>query len=44
MKMLKCQRCGHEWEARVEHPRVCPRCKTYEWDKPYVRPPVGGGS
>jgi len=30
-------RCGHEWMARNkgERPRVCPRCKTPNWDKPY---------
>ena len=44
MKTLKCQRCGHEWEARVKVPRSCPRCKRYDWDKPLVRPPVGGRS
>ena len=29
-------RCGHEWLPRVkgETPRVCPRCKSANWDKP----------
>jgi hypothetical protein len=34
--MLSCRcRCGHEWIARQnERPRVCPKCKTPNWDKP----------
>ena len=32
-------RCGHEWIARtprqVERPRVCPKCKSANWDQPY---------
>ena len=32
-------RCGHEWVPRnlhqVERPRVCPRCKSANWDRPY---------
>lgn len=29
-------RCGHEWLARNkdEPPRVCPKCKSANWDKP----------
>jgi len=28
-------RCGHEWLARNgEKPRVCPKCKTPNWDRP----------
>ena len=29
-------RCGHEWLARnkKEVPRVCPDCKSPNWDKP----------
>ena len=33
----RCVRCGHEWESVVEKPRVCPRCKSYEFDKPRKR-------
>jgi DNA-directed RNA polymerase subunit RPC12/RpoP len=30
-----CQRCGHQWVPRkAEQPRVCPKCKTYLWDRP----------
>jgi len=29
-------RCGHEWFSRNhERPRVCPSCKSANWDKPY---------
>ena len=32
-------RCGHEWASKnlVEggRPRVCPKCKSANWDKPY---------
>ena len=29
-------RCGHEWVPRNkgERPRVCPKCKSANWDKP----------
>jgi hypothetical protein len=28
-------RCGHEWLPRIagEKPRVCPKCKTPNWDR-----------
>lgn len=28
-------RCGHEWLSRVkgEKPRVCPQCKSPNWDR-----------
>lgn len=31
-------RCGHEWVSRnkEERPRVCPKCKSPNWDKPYA--------
>lgn len=30
-------RCGHEWRARNnnEKPRVCPKCKSPNWDRPF---------
>ena len=32
-------RCGHEWLPRdltsTERPRVCPKCKSANWDRPY---------
>jgi predicted Zn-ribbon and HTH transcriptional regulator len=28
-------RCGHEWLPREsEKPRVCPKCKSANWDRP----------
>ncbi len=29
-------RCGHEWLSRdkTQEPRVCPKCKSPNWDKP----------
>ena len=29
-------RCGHEWvpHNRDEKPRVCPKCKSANWDRP----------
>jgi len=28
-------RCGHEWLSRDdEKPRVCPKCKSPNWDRP----------
>ncbi len=30
-------RCGHEWvpRDRNDRPRVCPKCKSPNWDRPY---------
>ena len=32
-------RCGHEWVPKdlhqTEAPRVCPKCKSANWDRPY---------
>jgi len=30
---LVCKLCGHTWVPRVSHPKVCPHCKSYNWDK-----------
>lgn len=35
--LLGCRcRCGHEWLSRKkdEKPRVCPLCKSANWDRP----------
>lgn len=38
IRAFRC-RCGHEWVPQdlraEERPRVCPRCKSPRWDKPY---------
>jgi predicted Zn-ribbon and HTH transcriptional regulator len=33
-------RCGHEWLARdpTDKPRVCPKCKSPNWDRPMRKP------
>jgi len=38
-------RCGHEWLPRDkdEKPRVCPKCKSPNWDRP-KRPQRGGSA
>jgi predicted Zn-ribbon and HTH transcriptional regulator len=38
MTVLACRcRCGHEWTSRdPEKPRVCPKCKSPNWDRPKV--------
>ena len=32
-------RCGHEWVPKdlrqTKPPRVCPKCKSANWDRPY---------
>jgi predicted Zn-ribbon and HTH transcriptional regulator len=35
VKVLACRcRCGHEWVSREpEKPRVCPKCKSPNWDR-----------
>jgi len=34
MDIKKCLNCGHLWTPRSEErPVVCPRCKSYSWDK-----------
>lgn len=39
-------RCGHEWLPRdlAERPRVCPKCKSPNWDRPklFERKKAGG--
>ena len=33
--VLNCLHCKHEWPSRLERkPKVCPKCKSYNWDKP----------
>lgn len=37
-KPMKCLRCGHEWVARIMKVRLCPKCKSYLWDRPKQSP------
>jgi len=32
-KECVCKLCSYKWEARVENPRVCPRCKRHDWNE-----------
>ena len=32
--LLVCHRCGYQWLPRVGKPKRCPRCQTWDWDKP----------
>jgi hypothetical protein len=33
-----CQRCGHQWNPRIDsRPQCCPACKSYNWNKPRKR-------
>ena len=27
----ECKKCGHKWISRVLKPKVCPRCKAYDY-------------
>lgn len=35
MNKLKCLRCGNEWQPKVAKPKVCPRCHSPYWNRPY---------
>ena len=34
---LECLRCGNKWIPITKNPKVCPRCKSYQWDMPRIR-------
>ena len=37
-----CERCSHRWipkQPGLPEPKVCPRCKSYQWNSPRMRPP-----
>lgn len=33
-QLATCNRCGYEWEIRVNNPRTCARCRSPYWNKP----------
>ena len=33
VRELKCNKCGHEWYPRSTDVRMCPKCKSVNWDK-----------
>lgn len=30
---VECQICGKRWVPRVAHPKECPACTSYDWNK-----------
>jgi hypothetical protein len=30
--------CGHRWKSRLEHPRICPKCKSQRWNEGGMTP------
>ena len=36
VKLVKCEQCGWIWEPMVADPKVCARCKSYDWKVPKV--------
>ncbi len=34
IQLWVCLRCGHRWANRKpQKPKVCPKCKNYNWDE-----------
>jgi hypothetical protein len=38
MEEVTCIRCNYKWYSRVPNPRACPRCKSFYWNIPRIRP------
>ena len=34
IKELICLRCGYRWLPRVKIVKQCPKCKSYQYNKP----------
>jgi len=35
---LTCLKCSHTWRPiKDKRPAVCPKCKSYSWDKPKIK-------
>ena len=37
-----CERCSHRWAPKspdLPEPKVCPKCKSFHWNTPRMRPP-----
>lgn len=35
LKIIRCPKCGYEWNPRKNNPKACPSCKQYnkgEWE------------
>ena len=35
--MKHCLRCNYDWESLVDDPKICPKCKSYFWNKKRIR-------
>jgi len=33
IKELDCKQCGHKWIPRSGDVRMCPKCKSVNWDR-----------
>lgn len=39
LNRARCRRCGHKWILRLMRiPRICPKCKSANWDQPKKKP------
>ncbi len=38
METKTCLKCGHQWIPRMDDPKMCPKCKTYNWSKKNDQP------
>ena len=35
IKQVECLRCSYKWYPESpERPQVCPKCKSYNWNRP----------
>jgi len=37
IKIVKCNRCQHEWPTKQKEPKWCPACKSPYWNRKRVR-------
>jgi predicted Zn-ribbon and HTH transcriptional regulator len=43
LREYECKRCGHRWVPNKPNPTVCPKCKSYFWNKPKKVKEKSGG-
>jgi rubrerythrin len=36
-KELECLRCTYKWIPITDNPKVCPRCKSFQWNMSRIR-------
>ncbi len=34
---FECVKCEWVWVGRIENPKCCPHCKSYDWDKEKIK-------